>query len=194
MTFYLTPGKILIFCPQKTHVGVNCGVKWMYLFQPENSRAVDLWRERPSVSLKLCWADTKSSVTSDGEITPAAQPNPFACLRRDITINTCSRTGFTAVFCPASGRLTIGRIPPRLKPARRRLSPLGFSRVSLRVRLCVRPNTATSAVCHARRRLKVVPIDLQQFNAHRSTLLVFAVTVEVKKNSQNSQDSFRLLD
>lgn len=33
---------------------------------------------------KLCWANTKPSVITDGEIAPAARPNPFACLRDDI--------------------------------------------------------------------------------------------------------------
>lgn len=37
-----------------------------------------------SAWLKLCWVDTKPSVITDGEITPAARPDLFACFRDDI--------------------------------------------------------------------------------------------------------------
>lgn len=45
------------------------------------------WIDHPhcaSLWLRLCYVDTKSSVITDGEITPASRPNPFACLWDDI--------------------------------------------------------------------------------------------------------------
>lgn len=82
--------------------------------------------------------------------TQSSQPEKLHLLRGLIpshafgmtfTINAwCRQTGYTAVFWTVSGLVTIDIIHPRLKPARRCLSPVGFSWVLLQVLLCVKQN------------------------------------------------------
>lgn len=100
---------------------------------------------------KLCWANTKPSVITDGEIAPAARPNPFACLRDDIYYQhrvQPDRLHRSLLDCE--------QLCDNRRNSSSAESLLVFSWVSLQVLLCVGQNTVTNTVCHVHCRLKVV--------------------------------------